>query len=245
MEHDDFQSPVLGRRQILRRAGFGLVGLGLTRLAGAAPVLGALAQDLDLEPDLDIGDLVGDPSTQAVCDITPSSIQGPYYLDLNLVRRDISEGMPGLKTRILLHVVRSSDCSPIPNAELDLWHNEALGKYSGFANQGTLGLTFMRGVQFTDDSGFGFFDSVFPGWYPGRTTHMHLKVRPTPNIELTTQLYFEQGLINRIYMRPPYTTHGDNPTTNASDGFFLDETVMSVVGFQSGRLYLELTIGLS
>jgi protocatechuate 3,4-dioxygenase beta subunit len=180
-----------------------------------------------------------------VCSLTPSETAGPYYLNLNLVRTDITEGQPGLKSRILIHVVRASDCSPVPNATLDVWHASAPGKYSGFANQGTLGQTWLRGVQFTDANGLGYFDTIFPGWYPGRTTHIHLKVRPTPQTELTTQLYFQQSLINRINKRQPYASHGDNPTTNATDGLFLDETVMSVLGVMSGRLHLELVIGLA
>ena len=240
MEHDDFQSPIVGRRPILR--GLGALGiLGLAKLAGANPRI-VLGDDADV---LDVSDFIDVSGAQSMCVLTPSVIEGPYYLNLNLLRTDITEGQPGLKSRLNLHVVRASDCTPIQNAAVDLWHNNAPGIYSGFANQGTQGQTWLRGVQFTDANGTAFFDTIYPGWYPGRTTHMHLKVRPPGATQLTTQLYFPQGLSRRIYKLAPYNAHGQNPTNNGSDPFFRPETVLSVLGVVGGSLQLDLTIGVA
>ncbi|MFN0241270.1 MAG: hypothetical protein ACKVWV_00075 [Planctomycetota bacterium] len=252
MEHDDYRSPILGRRQILRRAAtLGVLGLAGRASARSLVRLDAAASadsDLDfseLDPlDLGVEDLVDDPTLQAVCTMTPSSIVGPYYLNLNLVRSDITEGMPGLPTRVYLHVVRASDCTPIPNAAVDVWHCDALGRYSGFANQGTGGQTFLRGIQFTDESGLAMFDTVYPGWYPGRTTHMHLKVRPTAQTELSTQLYYKQRLTNRVYRTSPYITHGPSPENNLTDNFFLQETVFDLLS-TGPRMQLDLAIGVA
>jgi len=240
-DDDDVLSPVLGRRQLLHGA-TALSILGLARLARRRPVLSTTGDPAD---ELDVSDLVDERAAQTMCVLTPSAIEGPYYLNLNLVRSDITEGYAGIKTRVNLHVVQASDCSPIPNARVDLWHNNAPGAYSGFANQGTQGLTFLRGVQFTDASGTAFFDSIYPGWYAGRTTHMHLKVQPSGGTILTTQLYFPTGLSRRVYRIPPYLAHGQNPTNNGSDPFFLPETVMSVLGVVGGRLQLDLVIGVA
>jgi protocatechuate 3,4-dioxygenase beta subunit len=244
MDNDDVFSPVVGRRQILRRAGaFGLLGLGLTHLATGAAVFRGLAPSDD---ELDLSGLLDDPTMQVMCTLTPSETQGPYYLNLNLVRSDITEGYPGYKSRIIIHVVRASDCSAVQNAAVDVWHANAAGVYSGYAQQGTQGLTFLRGVQYTDANGTAMFDTIYPGWYQGRTTHIHCKVRPSTTQELTTQLYFNQGLSNRMYSRGAYQAHGPTSTTNSQDGLFLPQTVMSLLGNVPGiGLQLELTIGVA
>jgi protocatechuate 3,4-dioxygenase beta subunit len=245
MDNDDVMSPIVGRRQILRRAGMlGLVGLGLTTLAPRSSALQSVAE-LD-EGELDVSDLLDDASLQAVCSMTPSNALGPYWLNLNLVRSNITEGLPGVKTRIFINVVRASDCAPVPNATVDVWHTNALGAYSGFAGQGTAGQTFLRGVQFTDANGSTYFDTIFPGWYPGRTAHIHAIVRPTPTTQLTTQLFFNQVLINRVYGRPPYSTHGPASTTNTQDGLYNAAVVMTNLGYTPANgLQLELTIGVA
>jgi protocatechuate 3,4-dioxygenase beta subunit len=241
MENDDELSPVLGRRQLLRSAGaLGLMGFLSPALRAMRPV-----DELDLDLGGELADLQDDPSMQAMCVLTPSQTQGPYYLNLNLLRSDITEGLPGIPCRVFLHVVRASDCTPVSNATVDVWHNNALGTYSGFPQQGTSGQTWLRGIQITDNNGSAYFDTIYPGWYMGRTTHIHLKVRPTGATELTTQLYFLDQMSKRLYRRPPYAQHGPNPTTNAMDPLFLPETVMSYLGVQNGRLWFDLTIGVA
>jgi intradiol ring-cleaving dioxygenase-like protein len=246
MDNDDILSPVIGRRQILRSASaLGLLGLLNPALKHLAPRPEGDSGDVgELDP-ADFADLADDARYQAMCILTPSQTAGPYYLNLNLLRTDITEGQAGIPCRTFLHVVRASDCTPIQNATVDIWHANAPGTYSGFANQGTQGQTWLRGVQITDAAGSAYFDTIYPGWYPGRTTHIHLKVRPTGGTELTTQLYFNDSMSKRLYRRQPYASHGQNPTTNAMDGLFLPETVMSYLGVQSGRLWFDLTIGVA
>ena len=239
-DDDDAQSPILGRGQLLHGA-TALSILGLARLARKRPVLATE----DPEEELDVSDLVDGSAAQAMCVLLPSLTEGPYYLNLNLVRSDITEGYAGIKTRLYLHVVNASDCTPIENARVDVWHNNAPGAYSGFANQGTQGLTFLRGVQFTDATGTTFFDSIYPGWYQGRTTHIHLKVEPSGGSVVTSQMYFPTGLSRRVYRIPPYLAHGQNPVNNSTDGLFRPETVMSVLGVVGGRVQLDLTIGVA
>lgn len=240
MHDDDVFSPVLGRRQLLHGA-TALSILGIARLAGQRPVLRVGAA----EEELDVSDLVDADRAMGMCVLTPSETEGPYYLNLNLVRSDITEGFPGVKTRLNLHVVDANDCSPLSNARVDVWHNNAPGAYSGFANQGTQGQTFLRGVQFTDGTGTAIFDTIYPGWYQGRTTHIHIKVQPSGGSVLTTQMYFPHGLSRRVYRIAPYAAHGQNPTQNSNDPLFLPETVLAVLGSFGGRLQLDLTIGVA
>lgn len=240
MDNDDFQSPILGRRKLLYGAG-ALSLLTLARIGGAATREGGFASEI---PDVD--DLVDLEALQQMCVLTPSETAGPYYLNLNLLRQDIKESQTGILVRYSITVVDAGTCNPIPNATVDIWHNNALGVYSGYANQGTQGQTWLRGIQLTDSTGLAMFDSIYPGWYQGRTTHVHVKVRPTGLSELTTQMYFHPSLSKRIYGRPPYASHGQNPTTNLTDPLYLPETVMNVIGVTPGiGLQLGLTIGVA
>lgn len=70
---------------------------------------------------------------QSSCTLTAEQEVGPYYLDLERVRHDITEGKPGLPLKLRLTVVDETRCLPIANAALDIWHCDALGVYSGFS----------------------------------------------------------------------------------------------------------------
>jgi protocatechuate 3,4-dioxygenase beta subunit len=142
-------------------------------------------------------------------------------------------------------VLNATTCQPVPNAAVDIWHASAAGVYSGFQQQGTLGQTWLRGVQMTNASGIAAFNTIYPGWYMGRTQHIHVKVRPTPTQELTTQCYFRQSLNQWVNSLAPYSSHGQNPTTNASDGLFLNETIVNVLHQSVNSMYLELVVGVA
>jgi protocatechuate 3,4-dioxygenase beta subunit len=184
------------RREVLRTAGaLGLSAAGLTALSGtseAALVAGG-------------------------CTLTATQAIGPFYRDLNLVRSDITEGLPGIALELVLRVLDVDGCTPLAGAEVEVWHTNADGKYSNFASEGTAGLTWMRGVQFANAQGVVRFRTIYPGWYSGRTTHVHAKIYPQTGWELNTQLYFHDPLSNQIYARPPYAARGPKNTTNAAD----------------------------
>lgn len=158
-----------------------------------------------------------------VCMITPEVTEGPYYFDPGLERVDITEGtQDGIATTIRLQVVDGS-CRPIEGARVDLWHCNAQGVYSGYPNQlgnlDTTGETFLRGTQFASATGMVEFQTIYPGWYPGRTTHMHFKVFLDQTTVLTGQIFFPDALSQFIYLNvPPYTEHGaDRQTLNGND----------------------------
>lgn len=208
----------LARRDLLR--GVGALGLGAMTAREAMASQGALEAE---RPNA-----IRDQLLMKSCALTPAAIQGPYYLNLQLMRKDITEGKPGIPTFVYLRIVDES-CAPISGAIVDLWHNEALGPYSGFPSEGTAGETWLRGIQVTRANGIVCFRTVYPGWYPGRTTHMHLKVHINNQTQLTTQLYFPDVLSDRVYTKTPYDQHGPKPTTNATDAFFLAETLMATL----------------
>jgi protocatechuate 3,4-dioxygenase beta subunit len=157
-----------------------------------------------------------------VCVITPEVTEGPYYFDPNLERSDITEARPGVATTVRLQVVDSA-CQPISGARVDLWHCDAAGQYSGYPNQtggvDTTGQTFMRGTQFAGDNGIVEFQTIYPGWYAGRTTHMHFKVFLDETTVLTGQIFFPDALSQFLYENvEPYKARGsDRDTINAND----------------------------
>jgi protocatechuate 3,4-dioxygenase beta subunit len=170
------------------------------------------------------------------CRRSSTNVEGPYYVQNPLVRQHIVEDRQGLPVTMFFLVVREADCSPIPGATVDVWHSDAAGVYSGFANQGSAGRVFLRGVQTTDQNGIARFETVFPGWYTGRTAHVHVKVRPTPTTVITSQTYFDQlfgfsgSLSDAIYrFLPPYRARGPANTTNQADRLFTADTVMAAI----------------
>lgn len=155
------------------------------------------------------------------CTLYPEQTAGPFYLDLDLLRRDITEGKPGAPLSLIVQV-QTVDCSPLKDLAVDVWHCDADGVYSGFPNQlgglDTSGQTFLRGTQVTDDDGTAQFESIYPGWYPGRTTHMHFRVHASSRTEATSQLYFPETVTEEIYATSPYDARGQKDTPNALDG---------------------------
>ncbi len=160
---------------------------------------------------------------QATCTLTPQQTEGPYWFDARQVRRDITEGKPGVPLRLLLRVVSASTCLPIPNALAEIWHCDAAGIYSGYSAQGTAGQTFLRGIQTSDADGIVEFQTIYPGWYRGRTTHIHFKVHFGNQTLVTAQLYFAESTSSTIYTTvSPYSSRGTKDTSNTGDGIYRD-----------------------
>lgn len=157
-----------------------------------------------------------------VCLVQPEVTEGPFYVDPKLIRADITEGRLGLPMQLRLQVV-TADCAPVGGARVDLWHCDAQGVYSGVENLGggqdTTGQTFLRGTQMTDAAGVVSFQTIFPGWYPGRTTHMHYKVYLDDKTVLTSQIFFEEAVNQAIYDdHEDYAREGARDMLNAQDG---------------------------
>ena len=184
-----------------------------------------------------------------ICVLVPEVTEGPYYFDPALVRNDITEGRPGAPLLVRLQVVNAA-CLPQANARVDIWHCDAAGLYPGYANQtggvATLGETFLRGTLFTDANGTVEFSSIYPGWYQGRTTHIHFKVVLDERNVLNGQLFFPEDLNNAIYAsHPDYARTATRGTFNANDGIAQQAGTASVAAMaQEGEIYLaQLIVG--
>lgn len=152
----------------------------------------------------------------SVCLVQPETTAGPFYLDSGLVRRDISEGRDGAPMRVRLQVV-SADCVPVEGARVDVWHCDAAGDYSGVL--GLQGTTFLRGTQMTDGQGVAEFQTIYPGWYPGRTPHVHYIVYLQDRRALTSQFFFTDQASATVYENvSAYAGRGGPDRLNSADG---------------------------
>ena len=227
-DYDHQTGRILSRRE----------ALALLGTAGAAMLAGRSTWSCAAEPALS-------------CVASPEQTEGPYFVDERLNRSDIRadpadgsarEGVP-LTLRLVISSVAGGRCAALAGATVDLWHCDAAGVYSDARDPGfnTVGKKFLRGYQVTDADGGVRFTTVYPGWYDGRTVHMHFKVRGPAGArrgyDFTSQLYFDDALTDRVYARSPYARRGRRTVRNGGDGLFRDggsRMILPVVGSDAG-----------
>jgi protocatechuate 3,4-dioxygenase beta subunit len=155
----------------------------------------------------------------AACALTPEATEGPYWIDNKLTRRDVRDGRRGLPLVLALTVIDSSRCAAIKGADVEIWHADAGGVYSGV--QGNT-RSFLRGHQKADGAGRATFVTIYPGWYGGRAPHIHLKVHVAGNEVHTGQLFFKDSTSKQVYGTSAYRSRGGQDTTNGQDSIFAD-----------------------
>lgn len=202
--HDSNARSIARRSALLALGGAGLGTLALATTAGRR-----LAGDLVLGREA---------RAQATCTLSPEQTEGPYHLDGPPLRRNVAEGRPGVPLFVSLRVTDAASCAPIPGAVVEIWHADAAGDYSGFGGQDNR--TFMRGRQAAGAAGVATFRTVYPGWYPGRTPHIHVKAHVGGAAVYTGQVYFDEGTTDAVYALEPYAARGARSTRNADDLIF-------------------------
>jgi protocatechuate 3,4-dioxygenase beta subunit len=248
-DNADVSRVLLNRRRLLSLGGAGAAAAGLAAL-GARTAFAAPS-----------GQAVPVAEAAAACALTHESIEGPYYLDYLLMRRNVVEDRTGVRLTLRLRVIDSTTCRPIRDAGVEIWHCDALGVYSGYTATGSGGggmpppsgdpsgspsgpppggggghatptddLTYLRGIQITDHSGYVTFTSIVPGWYAGRAVHIHTKVHTDGTAGRTGytgghtchtgQFYFEEALITRLTTVAPYATNATTRTTLDADSLY-------------------------
>jgi protocatechuate 3,4-dioxygenase beta subunit len=223
------------RRQAL--AAFGSVSLGALLAACGSDGDGNSGTDVSttdggtttVEPKTTTGaataDLFDDSSA---CTLTAQETEGPYYFDADSIRSDIREDRKGTRLRLAVRVRDAKKCEPLRNAVVDVWHCDALGVYSGFESASTGGPgggrtdseKYLRGAQVTNSDGIVEFVTVYPGWYRGRTVHIHAKVHIDNRTALTTQFYFDDDVSERVFKGGPYSEHTGRDVFNDNDNIF-------------------------
>ncbi|MFJ2511925.1 intradiol ring-cleavage dioxygenase [Streptomyces griseoviridis] len=211
----------IGRRTVLIATGATAAALAVTAAAPEAPT----ADAAHATP----------VAAAAVCTLTKEMTEGPYYLDGQYVRSDVTEGKAGVPLKLNLTVVDDDTCVPLSGALVEIWHCDALGEYSGFVgNNGHSEPddgTFLRGGVLTTASGVANLTSVYPGWYRGRCVHIHVKVHTgvtltsdgsfTGGRELHTgQLFFDEAITTKVAAVSPYPTNTVPRTTLARDSIY-------------------------
>jgi protocatechuate 3,4-dioxygenase beta subunit len=204
-------------------------------------------------------------SNQRTCALTHETIAGPTWFDAHAVRSDIRDGRPGVPLDLAFRVVTLPNCAPVSQAVVDLWQCDALGVYSGFAgagpgNGGSPGGTdeygdkqsaatdaerWLRGTQVSGADGIVRFSTIYPGWYPTRTVHLHLKVHLSEKTVMTTQLFFDDAVSDRVHSsHDPYRQHPGRGVRNPADPFFSPTGLLTTA--PSGQGWLgALTLGIS
>jgi protocatechuate 3,4-dioxygenase beta subunit len=218
-------------KKVSRRDALSLLGLG-----GAAMSLGC-GSDSAAAPTATTGTTTTGANTSGACSVTPTETLGPYPSLANFIRSDIREGKSGLPLTLTITVVNANNsCGPVANAAVDIWQCDAQGNYSEYAQPGYngTGQTFLRGIQTTDASGRVTFTTVFPGWYQGRATHIHVEVKIGGAVVKVTQVAFEESVIAAVYATGVYASKGRNPTSNSGDMVFADSLSSEMAAITGG-----------
>lgn len=195
------------------------------------------------------------------CVVRPELALGPFFVDHQLNRSDIrfepadssvTEGTLLALTIGIFEVV-GNRCSPLKGAQVDVWHCDAWGVYSGVADRpfDTTGLIFLRGYQIADAKGKAQFKTIYPGWYSGRAVHIHFMIRIIvangQRYEFVSQLFFDDALTDRVHAQKPYKSKGQRNTRNSSDNIFAnggDQLLLDVTGNSKSGYTARINIGL-
>jgi len=186
-------------------------------------------------------------TSSAACAVTPTEVVGPYPSLTDLMRSDIREGKSGTPLTLTLMVVNTnSACAPVAGANVEIWQCDATGNYSQYGTQTSQ--TYLRGIQTTDGNGQVTFTTIYPGWYQGRATHIHVEVVRNGASVKVTQIAFPESVNDAVYGTGAYAPRGSNPTRNTADGIFADSInseLASVSGDAATALSATFRIGVA
>jgi len=217
----------------------------LTRRGTLLRLAGLVAAGLGIESWRSGDGPAGVSSGTVRCVLSPEQTEGPFYIEDEKIRRNITDGRRGIPLTLRATVVDASTCKPIKGAAVDIWHCDAGGVYSGFG-QGASSRTFLRGMQRTNLNGLAILRTIYPGWYQGRTVHIHVKVHVGGNVVHTGQLYFPDTLTDKVYRKAPYKSRPGRTTRNANDFVFANggkNSMVSVRSDGSGGYVATITMG--
>lgn len=233
-------------KKVTRRTILGMLG------AGSAMLSAACGNDTPTSPSAQpTASATPTGTAGTACAIAPTETVGPFPSLVDLIRSDIREGRSGTPVVLTLTVVNvNSGCSPVANAVVDIWQCDAEGRYSQYTQPGFDGRsqTFLRGIQATDSAGQVTFTTIYPGWYQGRATHIHIEVSVNGRSVKVTQIAFPETVTAQVYATGVYASKGQNPTSNTRDMVFADSLsseLATVTGDPQGGYVAGFTVGIA
>ena len=256
---DDIQvGRILSRREVLLL--FGAAGTA-TVLAGCAPAVGSGSTPAGSPAATAAVGASSALTTAPSCIVRPAETEGPYFVDDKILRSDIrsdpADGSvrPGVPIALTFAVsqIAGGVCSAFEDVLVDVWHCDALGVYSGVSDPGfqTTGRQFLRGYQVTDAAGRATFTTVYPGWYQGRTVHIHFKIRSdagaSKGLEFTSQLFFDDTVTDQVHTLQPYAQKGQRTLRNDGDGIYAtggDQLLLALTGDPTSGYSTTFEVGL-
>ncbi|GAB7348937.1 hypothetical protein MBLNU459_g7623t1 [Dothideomycetes sp. NU459] len=176
------------------------------------------------------------------CILVPEVTQGPYYVEGEFIRKNITESQEGVPMTLEIQVIDVNTCEPVPNVFIDFWHCNSTGVYSGIVASGNgdnsdsanVNTTFLRGIAGTDPEGVATFETIMPGHYTSRAPHIHVVTHTNMtlyanstlrggNVQHVGQLFFDQSLISTVEETYPYNTNTQDLTLNSADSILSEE----------------------
>lgn len=192
----------------------------------------------------------GSSSGSGSCTVAPSETAGPFptITPSSLVRSDIRADRTGVALSIAITIQNvNNNCAALSGAIVDIWHCDKDGYYSEYGGTAMQTIDysavhFLRGRQVTDASGQVNFTSIFPGWYNGRATHIHVHIYNASGTSLhITQIAFPEGSGSAVATVNAATAYGytkgmSGYTYNANDNIFSDDSAGVEIGAVSGSV---------
>jgi len=187
----------------------------------------------------------GASGAAAGCNPAPTETEGPFPTEVpaSYVRSDITNGKTGYPLAINLTIGNSNNsCAALEGVIVDIWHCDAEGNYSEYGGGGMQSadyqsLHFLRGRQITDAAGLVNFSSIFPGWYSGRATHIHVHVYNASGSSLkVTQIAFPEVAGSAVLSVNGYAKGLNGYTYNAKDNVFSDDTAAIEIATVTGSV---------
>ena len=259
MENDDKPiGQILSRRDARKGLGLGSVAF----LAACAPpeATGTLVPTT-ASTQVSSTQVASTAGSALDCVVRPEMTIGPYFVDEQLNRSDIRPNSSdnSVKEGVLLTIniavasVGNNSCTPLEGAQVDIWHCDAQGQYSGVSDRGfeTTGQDFLRGYQVTNASGDVQFQTIYPGWYSGRAVHIHFTIRARgadgADYQFTSQFFFDEALTDQVHVLEPYASKGQRNTLNSTDNIFRnggDQLLLNLQGDTRSGYTGTMNIGL-
>jgi protocatechuate 3,4-dioxygenase beta subunit len=221
MQHDTRR---LDRREAIRIIG----AAGVAAVAAACGGSDTAPSAVGSTTTTGTGASGGTSSTNEACAAAPNETAGPYPSKSDIFRSDIRENRSGVPLALAIRVINVSNaCAPLANANVEIWQCDAAGNYSEYGTQTSQ--TYLRGIQTTDANGQVNFMTIYPGWYQGRATHIHIEVTVNGRSVKVTQIAFPETINAAVYATSVYASRGNNPTSNLQDGIFADSLSSELV----------------